>query len=120
MESNYMGGARKRRMIFDDEKETEGSFFNVNVNTGKRKRTMGSLNVKGTAILSKDGHRHSQVYRGVMELLARFGYASIEEVRYGFHLNLQQAFNRLTYLEKAGLIKRFDSRTRPESFFCLT
>src|SRR5438067_436584 len=55
-----------------------------------------------------------------MEILARFGYASIEEFRYGFNLPLQSAVHRLWYLEKAALIKRFDSRTRPGSFYYLS
>lgn len=30
--------------------------------------------VKGSLILSKDGHRYSEIYRGIMEVFARFGY----------------------------------------------
>ena len=76
--------------------------------------------IKGSMILSKDGHKYSNVYRGILEVLARFGYASIKEVMYGFHLNLTQAVDRLRYLEQSGFIQRFPSHILPVSFFCLT
>ena len=81
---------------------------------------MAVLARKGILILSKDGHRSSGLYRKIVELLARFGYASIREVMYGWSLNLTSAVDRLRYLEKAGLIGRFPSHTVPASFFCLT
>jgi len=75
---------------------------------------------KGFLILSKDGHKHSGVYRGMLELLARFGYASTDEVMYGFDLTWQTALNRFVYLEELGLVKKFASDTRPPWFYCLT
>ena len=75
---------------------------------------------KGALILSKDGHTYSDVYRGILEVLALFGYMSIKEVMYGFRLNLTQAVDRLRYLEQSGFIQRFPSRILPVSFYCLT
>jgi hypothetical protein len=71
-------------------------------------------------IFMKDRYLHSYIYRGIMELLARFGYVSIREVEYGFRLSLTKAVDRLHYLETQGFIQRFPSHTIPPSFFCLT
>jgi len=76
--------------------------------------------VKGGLILVKEGVRHSEVYREVLELLGRFGYASIDEVRYGLDLDQTKAWNRLWYLEHIGLIEQFKSHSVPASFYCLT
>src|SRR5882672_2891147 len=64
--------------------------------------------------------RNGPVYRGIMKLLARFGYLSIQEVMYGFDLTIQTAINRLFYLKKAGFIQTFKSQTLPPEFYCLT
>jgi len=74
----------------------------------------------GQDILRAEGHRNSGVYRGILELLSRFGYLSIQEVMYGFQLRTQEAINRLFYLEKSGFIGRFPSLASPDFFFCLT
>jgi len=75
----------------------------------------------GYLILSRSGYKNSRVYQGIMEMLARFDYLSIEEVMYAFELPLMQAVHRLDYLEnRCGLIKRFSSHTRPKDFFYLT
>jgi hypothetical protein len=71
-------------------------------------------------IFMKDRYLHSTLHRGITELLARFGYASINEIMYGFHLNPTQAVDRLRYLQKQGFIRRFSSHTLPSSFYCLT
>lgn len=81
---------------------------------------MPVLTQVGQDILKDGGQRNSEVYRGILRLLAQFGYASIEEVMYGFDLALQEAINRLTYLERSGFITRFISHVKPESFFYLT
>lgn len=75
---------------------------------------------QGSLILEKKGHAHSGVYRGILELLARFGYVSVREVMYGWDLDLFTASNRLKYLKKAGLIKDFPSTILPSHFYCLT
>ncbi len=75
----------------------------------------------GYLILSRNSYKNSRVYQGIMELLARFDFLSIEEVMYAFHLPLMQAVHQLDYLEnRCGLIKRFASGSHPKDFFCLT
>ena len=81
---------------------------------------MPVLTQVGHDILTDGGHRNSETYRGILKLLGQFGYVSIEEVMYGFELPLQEAINRLSYLERAKFIVRFASKVKPESFFCLT
>lgn len=81
---------------------------------------MASLSVKGYLILSGAGNRNSVAYRGIMALLARFGYCSIREIMYDLELSMQVAINRLWYLEKGGLIKGFPSQTVPTEFYSLT
>jgi hypothetical protein len=75
---------------------------------------------KGQLILSEGFGKNGDVYRGIMELMCRFMYVSIEELKYEFDLSHQQAVNRLFYLEKANLIRRFPSYTWHKHFFCLT
>jgi len=81
---------------------------------------MSELNAKGVAILMQDGHRNSAIYRGVLEVLARFGYCSSQEIMFGFGLNYKKTENRLAYLNSLGLVKKFASKTVPPSFYCLT
>jgi len=75
---------------------------------------------KGQLILGSEVLRNGPVYRGIMELLARFGYLSIQEVKYGFDLTIQTAINRLFYLKRSGYIQTFKSQTLPPEFYCLT
>jgi len=81
---------------------------------------MSLVSEKGHLILAGNGNPNSSVYRGILELVSRFGYISIREVQYGYDLSLQPAINRLFYLEKAGLIQKFPSYTIPDQFYCLT
>ena len=74
----------------------------------------------GEFILSDEGVKYYRAYRVILELLARFAYASIREFMYAGPLTLRSAIRRLTYLEEAGLIQTFDSQTFPKSFYCLT
>lgn len=64
--------------------------------------------------------KHVDIYRGIVELCSRFGYVSIREVMYGFDLPIRKAINRLTYLNRRGIVRKFDSFTMPEQFYCLT
>src|SRR5258708_4727034 len=81
---------------------------------------MLKLMERGQVILGNGRNGNTQVYRGVLELMGRFGYVSLEEVMYGFGLNFREAFDRLNYLEKSGFIRRFESFTVPRWFYCLT
>ena len=81
---------------------------------------MVGLTRVGQDILRAGGHKNSEVYRGILELLSRFGYISIQEVMYGFQLPIQEAINRLYYLEKSQFIQRFPSLASPDSFYYLT
>src|SRR5579863_4805861 len=81
---------------------------------------MPVLDSKGVMILSQDSHKHSAVYRGILEMLARFGYCSGQEIMYGFDLDYKRSENRLAYLQKLGLIRGFPSGTVPPKFYCLT
>lgn len=83
-------------------------------------RKLGDIEAKGSLILSEGGHKHSGVYRGVLELVSRFGYVSVREVMYGFKLSLGSALHRLAYLEKIKLVQWFPSLTIPVTFYCLT
>jgi len=62
---------------------------------------------------------HDPIYRLILELMARFGYVSVEEIIYGLGGQAQRICRRLDLLERAGFIKRFPSLTRPAEFFCL-
>ncbi len=65
--------------------------------------------------------KNAEVYRGILELAARFGYLSIEEVEYLFGCGRVTSMNRLDYLtNRAKLLQKFDSFTRPSNFYCLT
>jgi hypothetical protein len=81
---------------------------------------MQVLERQRTMILLEDGVKHGEIYRGVLELLARFGYVSIRELMYGWGLEVIPAADRLKYLRRTGLITRFPSLTVPTSFYCLT
>ena len=64
---------------------------------------------------------NAQVYRGILELAAKFGYLSIEEVEYQFDCSKKTALNRMDYLvRRAGLLHKFDSKVRPSYFYSLT
>ncbi len=74
---------------------------------------------KGQTILVRDLNENTKVYRWILELMSRFGYLSIDEIKYGFGLTPQVAIDRLKYLERAQFIQRFPSLTTPSTFFCL-
>jgi len=75
---------------------------------------------KGQVLLGNGINGNSRVYRGIMELLGRFGYLSLEEVIFGYDFGFREVYDRLNYLEKAGLIQKFPSLTLPRQFYCLT
>ncbi len=75
---------------------------------------------RGLFLLCADGRRRSVEYRGILEMVSRFGFISIEEVIYGFGLPFQKAKDRLKYLVTVGLLERFESLTTPKTFFCLS
>src|ERR1051325_5112229 len=82
---------------------------------------MAVLTVRSWQILKGDsGQKHTAIYRGILECLARFGYASTHEIRYGFNLSYKATENRLTYLSRLGLVRKFPSETVPPVFYCLT
>jgi hypothetical protein len=64
--------------------------------------------------------KHGGIYRGIMEIIARFGYISIREVMYLFDLPIQKAIDRLAYLYRSELVRKFESGTVPTHFYCLT
>ncbi len=72
-------------------------------------------------IILGDGHmEYGSVYRGILELMGRFGYVSMDEVVYGYELSEQEARDRLKYLVRQGLIEPFSSLASPQYFYCLT
>lgn len=74
---------------------------------------------KKRGILWKGGIKHGSIYRGIIELMGRFGYLSMDEVIYGFAVSEQDARDRLKYLVRNGLIKPFPSLASPRVFYCL-
>jgi len=62
---------------------------------------------KKTIFLTKGSCQNSLVYRGILGLMAQFGYISLEEVIYGFDLAEQEARDRLKYLARQELIESF-------------
>jgi len=74
---------------------------------------------KKTIYLTKGTCQNSLVYRGIMGLMAQFGYISLKEVIYGFDLAEQEARDRLKYLARQELIESFPSHTHPQYFYCL-
>jgi hypothetical protein len=56
----------------------------------------------------------------ILECLARFGYASSEEMAYGCRTARISIQRRLRRLEDAGLLRNFPSQTVPTEFQCLT
>jgi hypothetical protein len=113
-------------ICFNDErreviKMSNDSVMSISEEEKDRKiRNSSDARTKGSLILSKSWHKHIGVYRGILELLARFGYVSVREVMYGFQLSLTSALHRLSYLEKINLIHWFPSHTVPVTFYCLT
>jgi len=77
--------------------------------------------IKGKKIifLKERGIENGLVYRGILELMGRFGYVSMEEVIYGFDLSEQEARDRLKYLIRQGFIKSFQSFAHPLYFYYL-
>src|SRR5258708_15789519 len=75
---------------------------------------------KKKVVLMHGGIDHGSVYRGLLELMGRFGYVSPEEVVYGFALSEQEARDRLKYLIRRGFVRPFDSLADPRTFYCLT
>lgn len=73
-----------------------------------------------TNVLSHRGIEYGSVYRGILELMGRFGYLSPEEVMYGFSLSEQEARDRLKYLIRQEFVKSFESLVDPRTFYCLT
>jgi len=60
------------------------------------------------------------IYGLILELIARFGYVSADEISYALEINWPCARRRLDFLVKANIIKKFPSLTLPSDFFCLT
>jgi hypothetical protein len=75
---------------------------------------------KKRSILADNQVGHGSVYRGILELMGRFGYVSKEEVMYGFELSEQDSRNRLNYLVRQELVRPFPSLAMPQYFYCLT
>ncbi len=75
---------------------------------------------KGLEILTEGACENGAIYRGILELMGRFGYLSFEEVLYGFPLTDREARDRIVYLARQSLIERFNSHTTPQHFYCLT
>jgi hypothetical protein len=75
---------------------------------------------KRVGILTAGLHENGSTYRGILELMGRFGYLSFEEAVYGFDLTDREARDRIVYLARQGLIELFDSHTTPQHFYCLT
>ena len=73
-----------------------------------------------TRIFSNGITENVSVYAGILELMARFGYVSLDEVMYGFGLSVQYARNRLSYLVRQELVSSFSSHVNPQRFYCLT
>ena len=74
---------------------------------------------KENGILNRFCGEINGVYKGILELMSRFGYVSIREVMYGYNLSLHKAFNRI-FLKKIGLIGKFLSLWVLKYFYCLT
>ena len=50
--------------------------------------------------------RNGQIYKSILELAARFGYLSVEEVEYEFGCSNKTGLNRLDYMvRRAGLLQ---------------
>lgn len=81
---------------------------------------MEEIKRRGLFLLCESGGEKAGLYRSILEMVSRFGFVSVEEVTYGFDLPLQKAKDRLKYLVKVGLLKRFESFTNPKTFFSLT
>ena len=81
---------------------------------------MNEMERRGVFLLSECGGGKPSLYRGIVELVSRFGFISVEEVMYGFDLPAPKAMDRLKYLTKVGLLERFPSFTNHRSFYCLT
>lgn len=80
---------------------------------------MSVREIKKRIILTNRDIGYGSGYRKILELMGRFGYVSKEEVMYGFELSEQDARNRLNYLVRLGLIRRFRSQANPQFFYCL-
>lgn len=74
---------------------------------------------KRTSNLSNGSFEKGSINQGILELVARFGYVSLEEVMYGFGLSEKESRNHLYYLVQLGLIQAFPSHTEPRNFYCL-
>lgn len=81
---------------------------------------MLSKETKEASALAEGRQEYVSVYRDLMELMGRFGYVSKEEAMYGFDLSEQDARNRLNYLVRQNLVRRFRSLAEPKFFYCLT
>lgn len=76
---------------------------------------------ESSIISSLSAGKNAQVYRGILELVSRFGYISNQEVEYLFKCTRVTAMNRMDYLVRsAGILRKFDSLTRPDKFYSLT
>src|ERR1039457_5689559 len=95
------------------------NMVNGMVNIEERIIRKGSV-LRGNEILSREDKKNRDTYRGIMEVAARFGYFSVQEIMYGLHLSLIDACNRLNYLRKIKLPESFPSQSIPESLYCLT
>ena len=60
------------------------------------------------------------VYKGILEVMSKFGYFSSDDVMAGFGLRRKEALERIRYLVEEGLIKGFPSLSTPKNFYCLT
>lgn len=78
------------------------------------------MDTRGLFLLRESRRVGSETYRGIVELVSRFGFISIEEVMYRFDFPAQKALDRLKYLTRVGLLERFESFTIPQSFYCLS
>lgn len=80
---------------------------------------MVDTDIKITRLLSKNA-KYCYIYREILKMLSIHGYLSIDEVVYHTELMRKQADNRMFYLVKVGLVKKFASGTIPINFYCLT
>ena len=79
------------------------------------------MNKESSIISSITVGKNAEVYKGILELVARFGYLSVQEVEYLIGCSRVTAMNRLDYLAgRAKLLQKFDSLTRPANFYSLT
>jgi len=75
---------------------------------------------RGMFLLCEKKEKAQNIYREIVELVARFSFVSAEEIAYGFDLTPDKAGEKLRYLSKLGLLDRFDGIADPKSLYCLT